>query len=124
MPQKNVDAVSCPWMVSFSIVATLRCQTASGPFKSGGRFECAPIKSSAEVFVREQGAVELVFAGVFGEGVRYTLAVVNAEVAWFDLSRGVDESPPGRMLVRFDDAENALEVSCMLARRVRFRRVV
>ncbi|MCA3043117.1 MAG: serine hydrolase, partial [Rhodocyclaceae bacterium] len=97
---------------------------ASGPFKSGGRFECAPIKSSAEVFVREQGAVELVFAGVFGEGVRYTLAVVNAEVAWFDLSRGVDESPPGRMLVRFDDAENALEVSCMLARRVRFRRVV
>jgi hypothetical protein len=61
---------------------------------------------------------------VFGEGVRYTLAVVNAEVAWFDLSRGVDESPPGRMLVRFDDAENALEVSCMLARRVRFRRVV
>jgi D-aminopeptidase len=95
---------------------------ASGPFKSGGRFECAPIKSSAEVFVGEQGAVELVFAGVFGEGVRYPLAVVNAEVAWFDLSRGVDESPPGRMLVRYDAKEDALEFSCMLARRVRFRR--
>jgi D-aminopeptidase len=93
-----------------------------GPFKSGGRFECAPIKSSAEVFVSEQGTVELAFTGLFGEGVRYTLTVVNDEVAWFDLSRGVDESPPGRMLVRFDATEDALEISCMLARRVRFRR--
>jgi D-aminopeptidase len=95
----------------------------SGPFKSGGRFECEPIKSSAEVFVNGQGVVELAFTGVFGEGVRYTLTVVNAEVAWFDLSRGVDESPPGRTLVRYDAAEDAIEVSCMLARRVRFRRV-
>jgi hypothetical protein len=97
---------------------------ASGPFKSGGRFECAPIKSGADILVSERGEVEIAFAGVFGEGVRYTLNVVDSEVAWFDLSRGVDESPPGRMLVRFDAAEDAIEVSCMLARRVRFRRVV
>ncbi len=99
-------------------------RAATGPFKSGGRFECAPIKSSAEVFVSERGVVELGFTGVFGEGVRYTLTVVNTEVAWFDLSRGVDESPPGRMLVRYDAAEDALELSCMLARRVRFRRAI
>ncbi len=96
----------------------------SGPFKSGGRFECAPIKSGADILVSERGEVEVAFAGVFGEGVRYMLNVVDSEVAWFDLSRGVDESPPGRMLVRFDATEDAIEVSCMLARRVRFRRVV
>lgn len=92
---------------------------AYGPFKSGGRFECAPIKSSAKVFVNENGVVELAFTGVFGEGVRYTLTVVNDQVAWFDLSRGVDESPPRRMLVRYDAGEDALEPGCMLTRRIR-----
>jgi D-aminopeptidase len=94
---------------------------ASGPFKSGGRFICAPIKSSAEVFVNQQGTVELAFTGIFGEGVSYPLTVVCDEVAWFDLSRGVDESPPGRVLVSFDAVNNALELSCMLARRIVFR---
>jgi D-aminopeptidase len=96
---------------------------AHGPFKSGGRFHCAPIKSSAEVFVNNQGAAEIAFTGIFGEGVRYPLTVVNEGVAWFDLSRGVDESPPGRVLVVFDPTENKIEVSCMLARRIVFRSV-
>ena len=113
---------------------------ASGPFRSGGRFECRPIKSRVEVFVSNANAgtanastarasnanagniVELAFTGMFGEGVRYSLTVVNDEIAWFDLSRGVDESPPGRVLVRYDAAEDALELSCMLARRMVFRR--
>jgi hypothetical protein len=101
-------------------------KAASGPFSKGGRFNCAPIKSGVEVFTDDANpkAVELAFTGIFGEGVRYPLTVVNNEIAWFDLSRGVDESPPGRVLVRFDAAENALEMSCMLARRILFRRAV
>jgi hypothetical protein len=42
-------------------------------------------------------------------------------VAWFDLSRGVDESPPGRVLVFYDAAANTIELSCELARRMVFR---
>jgi hypothetical protein len=96
----------------------------AGPFKFGGRFTCAPINSSVEVFLDDAKPkqVALAFTGIFGEGVVYRLTVINNEVAWFDLSRGVDESPPGRVLVVFDAIENAIEVSCMLARRVRFRR--
>jgi hypothetical protein len=46
LPQKNVGAVSCPWIVSFSIVATLWGQTAVGSFHrrignwSGGKEAC------------------------------------------------------------------------------------
>jgi hypothetical protein len=95
----------------------------AGPFKSGGRFTCAPINSSVEVFVDDTKPkqVALAFTGIFGEGGVYRLTVVNNEVAWFDLPRGVDESPPGRVLVVFDPIENTIEVSCILARRVIFR---
>jgi D-aminopeptidase len=104
----------------------------AGSFHSGGRFYCAPIESYVEVFVdaqrplqtRQPQQAELAFTGIFGEGVRYALTVVNDEFAWFDLSRGVDEAPPGRVLVRFDGVESALELSCMLTRRVVFRGVM
>jgi hypothetical protein len=38
------------------------------------------------------------------------------------LLRGVDESPPGRMLVLYDAKTKSIEFSCALARRVTFRR--
>jgi hypothetical protein len=92
----------------------------TGPFAEGGRYWCAPLESELDVQIN--GAeVDIGFKGLFGLGIRYPLSVVSAEVAWFDLMRGVDESPPGRVMVYWDAKDNALELSCALARRMVFR---
>jgi D-aminopeptidase len=88
------------------------------PKLPAGRYRCAPLESELEI-----SDAAILFRGIFGEGVRYPLNILNAEVAWFDLSRGVDESPPGRVLVFYDAAANTIELSCELARRMVFRRV-
>ena len=94
-------------------------------FAARGRYHCAPLASTLEI-VECKGGEEIVFTGIFGTGTgtgtRYPLARLNTHVAWFDISRGVDESPPGRVLVIFDATTGLLELSCMLARRMVFRR--
>ena len=91
-------------------------------FAPRGRYLCAPIASTAEI-VQHEGVYEIYFTGIFGTGIRYPLTLLNETTAYFDLARGVDESPPGRALVIYDAKEQLLEVSCMLARRVVFRAV-
>ena len=91
-------------------------------FAAKGRYHCAPLASTLDIAVHD-GATSIGFTGIFGEGVHYPLTLLNATTAYFDLSRGVDESPPGRVLVLFDATENLLELSCMLARRMVFRGV-
>ena len=86
-----------------------------------GRYHCAPLASTLEI-VTGEGGEEIVFTGIFGVGTRYPLTRLNAHVAWFDILRGVDESPPGRVLVIVDAKAGLLELSCMLVRRVVFRR--
>ena len=89
-------------------------------FAARGRYHCAPLASTLEI-VAHDGGTEIVFTGIFGTGTAYPLTRVNARTACFDISRGVDESPPGRVLVIFEPKQNLLELSCMLARRVVFR---
>ncbi len=89
-------------------------------FAKPGRYQCAPIKSTAEI-AQQDGGYAICFTGIFGTGTHYPLTLLNESTAWFDLSRGVDESPPGRVLVIYDASEKLLELSCMLARRVVFR---
>jgi hypothetical protein len=90
-------------------------------FAARGRYHCAPLASTAEI-VDGEGGEEIVFTGIFGTGTRYPLTRLDAHTAWFDIARGVDESPPGRVLVIFDAKAGLLELSCMLARRMVFRR--
>ena len=97
-------------------------QSGKARFAARGPYSCAPIASTAEI-VQHDGAYAIYFTGIFGTGTHYPLTLLNETTAWFDLSRGVDESPPGRVLVIYDASENLLELSCMLARRVVFRAV-
>ena len=96
-------------------------RVADVPFAARGRYHCAPLASTLEI-VAHEGGEEIVFTGIFGTGTRYPLTRLNTHVAWFDILRGVDESPPGRVLVIFDANAGLLELSCMLARRMVFRR--
>ena len=89
-------------------------------FATCGRYHCAPLDSSLEI-IEHEGTYSIGFAGIFGSGIHYPLTLLNESTAWFDLSRGVDESPPGRVLVLFDAKQKLIEVSCMLARRMVFR---
>ncbi len=89
-------------------------------FAKPGHYQCAPIASKAEI-VQRDGTYAICFTGIFGTGIHYPLTVLNETTAWFDLSRGVDESPPGRVLVIYHAKEKLLELSCMLARRMVFR---
>jgi D-aminopeptidase len=89
-------------------------------FAARGRYHCAPLASTLEI-VAGKGGEEIGFTGVFGTGTRYPLTRLNTHTAWFDISRGVDESPPGRVLVIFDATAGLLELNCMLARRMVFR---
>ena len=90
-------------------------------FAAHGRYHCAPLASTLEIIASE-GGEEIVFTGIFGTGTRYPLTRLNTHMAWFDISRGVDESPPGRVLLIVDAKAGSLELSCMLARRMVFRR--
>ena len=96
-------------------------------FAARGRYHCAPLASTLEIVARDvdeksKADDEIVFTGIFGTGTRYPLTRLNTHVAWFDILRGVDESPPGRVLVIVDVTSGLLELSCMLARRMVFRR--
>jgi len=95
-------------------------RTVNVRFAATGRYHCAPLASTLEI-VAHDGVVSMVFDGIFGTGVHYSLTLLNETTAWFDLARGVDESPPGRVLVMFDAKEKLIELSCMLARRMVFR---
>ena len=95
-------------------------QSGKARFAARGPYSCAPIASTAEI-VQHDGAYAIYFTGIFGTGTHYPLTLLNETTAWFDLSRGVDESPPGRVLVIYDASEKLLELSCMLARRMVFR---
>ncbi len=91
------------------------------PFAAHGRYHCGPLASTLEI-VAGKGGEEIIFTGIFGTGTRYHLTRLNTHTAWFDILRGVDESPPGRVLVIFDEKAGLLELSCMLARRMVFRK--
>jgi hypothetical protein len=95
-------------------------QSANAKFAARGRYRCAPIESTAEI-VEQNNTAAIYCTGIFGTGIYYPLTLLNETAAWFDLSRAVDESPPGRVLVIYDAKENLLELSCMLARRMVFR---
>ncbi|MBL8514163.1 MAG: serine hydrolase [Betaproteobacteria bacterium] len=91
------------------------------PFAARGVFSCAPLGSAATIESRGE-PTSIAFDGVFGKGIHYPLHALNERLAWFDIPRGVDESPPGRVLVVFDKRAGTLELSCGLARRVVFRK--
>ena len=114
MLSMNAENVYTP----MQFVATL--QSANAKFAACGRYQCAPIASTVEI-VQHDGAYAIYFTGIFGTGTHYPLTLLNETTAWFDLARGVDESPPGRVLVIYDASEKLLELSCMLARRMVFR---
>jgi hypothetical protein len=103
------------------VIAPRALRMSDARFEARGRYHCAPLASTAEI-VAGARSEEIMFTGPFGTGTRYPLTRLNTHTAWFDISRGVDESPPGRVLVIFDAKEGVLELSCMLARRMVFRR--
>lgn len=90
-------------------------------FAAHGRFSCKPLDSEAALS-SANGHATIGFTGPFGAGIRYPLYSLNEQFAWFDIPRGVDESPPGRVLVRHDSKARTIELSCGLARRVVFRK--
>lgn len=95
-------------------------RSARAHFAARGRYHCAPLASTLEIDAVD-GIDEIVFTGIFGSGVHYPLTRLNAHTACVDISRGVDECSPGRVLVIFDAKTKLLELSCALARRMVFR---
>jgi D-aminopeptidase len=95
-------------------------------FAATGNYVCAPLGSTLR-FIRQaqssgsDSVVQVVLSGIFGEGVQHKLNILSATTAWFDIARGVDESPPGRVLVLVDRKANTVELSTTLARRIVFR---
>jgi D-aminopeptidase len=90
-------------------------------FKAGGTYRCAPLAGIARIVVK-RNAASITFAGIFGEGESYPLTVLDDHTAYFDIARGVDEAPPGRVLLVHDPKARCIELSATLARRVVFRR--
>lgn len=91
------------------------------PFGADGKFVCAALGSEATISMRGAQPT-VVFNGLFGSGIQYPLQSLSERFAWFDIPRGVDESPPGRVLVVHDKRAGTIELSCGLARRVVFRK--
>ena len=116
----NAENVCAPMQAVVSKRTANLKVAASTKFAKLGQYQCTPIASKAEI-VHRDGTYAIFFSGIFGTGTHYPLTVLNETTAWFDLSRGVDESPPGRVLVIYDAKEKLLELSCMLARRMVFR---
>jgi D-aminopeptidase len=90
-------------------------------FAGRGVYRNAPLNGSAKIST-VRGKPAITFTGVFGTGEGYPLTVLDAHTAYFDLSRGVDEAPPGRVLVIHDPQQQCIELSATLARRIVFRR--
>ncbi len=88
---------------------------------ASGSYQCAPIDTTLVLAATAKGTT-IQFSGPFGKGEVYPVEVINTTTAYFEISRGVDETPPGRMLIVFDAAAKSLEISGALARRVVFRR--
>ncbi|MBL8519667.1 MAG: serine hydrolase [Betaproteobacteria bacterium] len=97
-----------------------RVADAKRPFGARGAFACKPLDSIVAI-TPGQGGATISFSGPFGAGIHHPLHTLDERYAWFDIPRGVDESPPGRVLVVHDRTAGTLELSCGLARRVVFR---
>lgn len=89
-------------------------------FGAKGAFTCDALGAVADI-VPGTAHATVVFRGPFGDGIHYPLNALNQRLAWFDIPRGVDESPPGRVLLVHDKTAGTIELSCGLARRVVFR---
>ncbi len=98
-----------------------RAKDAARKFAGRGVYRCAPLGGAA-VISTARGKTAITFTGIFGTGEPYPLTVIDAHTAYFDLMRGVDEAPPGRVLVIHDPHERCIELSANLARRIIFRR--
>lgn len=94
--------------------------SSASSFSPRGTFVCAPLASALHIDGSAPD-VHIHFTGIFGDGVGYPLHILDANTVWFAIARGVDEAPPGRVLVIFDAHNRALELSCPLARRMVFR---
>ena len=107
-----------------NVVASMaRCGQATfqqKKFIAHGAYTCVPLASTLFIHAPNDQLC-IYFKGIFGSGITYPLHILDAHTAWFDIPRGVDESPPGRVLVIFDAANHVLELSCPLARRMVFR---
>ncbi len=90
-------------------------------FAARGVYRCAPLATTAKIATKA-GKPTIAFTGPFGAGDAYALTVLDANTAYFDIARGVDEAPPGRFLLTYDPAAKSIELSATLARRVVFRR--
>ncbi|MBI3777001.1 MAG: serine hydrolase [Gammaproteobacteria bacterium] len=90
-------------------------------FAPRGTFRCGPTNTTAKI-ASKAGKLSIAFTGPFGAGDAYALTVLDANTAYFDIARGVDEAPPGRFLLTYDPAGKSIELSATLARRVVFRR--
>jgi D-aminopeptidase len=120
----NVQLADANVLVPLSRVALLKISAAQRAklesFPRSGSYRCAPLASTFTL-EREGDDTTLRFDGIFGAGICYPLHVIAPDVAWFEIARGVDESPPGRVLVIYDREAKLFELSCPLARRMVFR---
>jgi D-aminopeptidase len=89
-------------------------------FAAHGEFVCDALGSRARIQAGGE-SLSIVFEGIFGVGIHHALHPISADLAWFDIPRGVDEMPPGRCVVFHDAKASTIEVSAALARRVVFR---
>ena len=90
-------------------------------FAARGAYRCEPLATTAKIAAKA-GKLTIAFSGPFGAGDAYALTVLDANTAYFDIARGVDEAPPGRFLLTYDAAAKSIELSATLARRMVFRR--
>jgi D-aminopeptidase len=93
-------------------------------FDAAGRWACGPVAATAQIDRHRNGAFTIHFSGPCGEGrgESYPLHLLDAHTAWFEIARGVDESPPGQVLLIHDADAGTIELSASLARRIVFRR--
>jgi len=88
-------------------------------FAHGGEFHCAPLDATLPI-TKSGDSHTIRFSSIFGTGIAYPLTVLNNTTAWFDIACGVDEAPPGCVMVVLDKVHRQLVLSAMLARRILF----
>ncbi|MBL8525239.1 MAG: serine hydrolase [Betaproteobacteria bacterium] len=67
-----------------------------------------------------QDGNELSITGPLGTSDTYSLRPLAKNLVAFDCKRALDELPPGRFTMRLSDDARQLELSCFLARKIRF----